>query len=102
MKIYPVGAELYHVHGRTDGLYDEADVAFRTCANASRKIKLTLCLIGHHTLKTRGTVEVRLRAFFISVLYAGKWSASGSGCLFPVEILQYTSHTKLTGFERGG
>ena len=84
------------------GLYDEADVAFRTFANASRKIKLALCLISHHTLKAYGTVEVRLRAFFTSVLYAGKWSASGSGCLFPVEIIHYTSHTRFTGFERGG
>ena len=87
---------------RTDrGLYDEADVAFRTFANASRKIKPCLCLIGHHTLKPCGTEEVRLHAFFTSVLYPGKWSASGSGCLFPVEKLQYTSHTRMTGFERG-
>ena len=94
MKIRSVGAELFHVDGWTDGQGDNMTKLMSLFAHlrkASRKIKLSLCLIDHHTLKAYRTVEVWLRSFFTSLLYAVKWPTSGSGRLFPVEIPQYTS-----------
>jgi hypothetical protein len=43
------------------------------------KVKLSLCLIKHHSIKTYGGVEVYLHAFLISALDGGEWSASHPG-----------------------
>jgi hypothetical protein len=41
------------------------------------KVKLSLCLIKHHAMKTYWGVEVMLHAFLISALDAGEWSRPG-------------------------
>jgi hypothetical protein len=39
----------------------------------SKRVKLSLCSIEHHTMKMHGGVEVELRAFLISALHKGEW-----------------------------
>jgi len=44
-----------------------------------KKVKLSLCLTKYHAMRMYGGVELSSHAFFTSVLYGGKWSASCSG-----------------------
>jgi hypothetical protein len=59
MNIRPMGAELYHADGRTDGLKDITMliVAFRSFMGAPNNI-----------LKTYGRVELKLVSMLISAL----------------------------------
>ena len=38
------------------------------------KVKLSLCLIKHHTRKTNGEEKVQLHTFVTSELYGDEWS----------------------------
>jgi hypothetical protein len=55
-----------HIHGITQILF---------------KVKLSLCLTRHRTMKTHWGVEVWLHAFYISALDEDEWSASRPGRL---------------------
>jgi hypothetical protein len=49
------------------------------------KVKLSLCLIKYHAMKTYGRMEVQLHASLTSTLDGGKWSASQPGSFTPGE-----------------
>jgi hypothetical protein len=51
-----------------------------TCMDKG-KVKLSLCLIMHHTSKTYGGVDIQLHAFLIPALDGSEWSASRLGLL---------------------
>ena len=75
MQICPVGAESFNTDRRTDGRGDVTKliIAFRSFVNAlNSKIKLSLCLIKHQTLKKYVEVEVKLPSFLIWMLYGGE------------------------------
>jgi len=42
-------------------------------------VKLSMCLIKHHAMKTYWGVEVKFQAFLTSSLVEGEWSASRTG-----------------------
>jgi hypothetical protein len=48
-------------------------------------MKLSLCLIKHHAMKTYGGVEVQLHTFLTSALVGGEWFVSRAGCFTPGE-----------------
>jgi hypothetical protein len=50
---------------------------------ANCRVKLSLGLTKHHSIKTYGEVEVQLYAFFTSALDGGEWLASRPGRFTP-------------------
>ena len=70
MKIRPVGAELFHTGGRTDGRTDmtKSIVAFRNSANVPKNVKqiaynkITVLALRH----TRHTVFLKIINYFSS------------------------------------
>ena len=66
---------MFSMDRRTDGRRDltKIIIVFRSFANApNSKVKLSLCLIKHQTLKEYVEVEVKLRSFLIWMLYGGE------------------------------
>jgi hypothetical protein len=50
-----------------------------TCSMYLTKVKLSLCLTKHYTMKTSEGVEVYLHAFLTSALFGSEWSVSHPG-----------------------
>jgi hypothetical protein len=48
-----------------------------------KKVKLLLCIINHHIMKTKGIVEVDLHIFLSSTVDGSKQSASNSNYFTP-------------------
>jgi hypothetical protein len=48
------------------------------------KVKLSLCITKHYTMKMYGGVDVQSQIFLTSALAGGKWSASRPGCFTPI------------------
>ena len=77
MKIRPLGAELFHAGGRTDGRMDgqtdrqrdmaELIVAFCNCTKAPKRIKLCLSTPWRH----RWPADAQFHSFFTSTLHGG-------------------------------
>ena len=61
MKIRPVGAELFHADGQTDG-HTYLIVAFRSFANAPKKIKENL-IPQNKQNGDRGSTEVKVLCY---------------------------------------
>jgi hypothetical protein len=49
------------------------------------KVKLSLCLTKHHTMKAYGGMEVLLHEFLTSALDGGEWLTSRPGHFTPRE-----------------
>jgi len=54
------------------------------------KVKLSLSLIRHHSMKLYAVVEVQFHTIYLQYhYYGGKWSVSHSGCFILRENSQY-------------
>jgi hypothetical protein len=72
-----------HAHTHTHTLYKYVCVCARPCM-CTKKIKLSLCLIKHHAMKTDAGVKVHLHALS-TALDGGEWSTSCNGCFTPMK-----------------
>jgi hypothetical protein len=57
-----------------------------------KKVKLPLVLNKHHTMKTRGGMEIDLHSFLTAAIYAGECQLhAGRGVLQPTERIRVDS-----------
>jgi hypothetical protein len=78
MKIRPVGAELFHVDGRTDEQTGMAKLIVASC-NLRTRLQTSGAVDPVHAMKTYGEAGVQLHILLVSLLHGSVQSASCPG-----------------------